>query len=237
MARISRDQVAQWYHQYLGRDPYPTENAQVNYWRSQGSAAESGIANSDEARARQGTAAEAAPVDPWESLNKMISDWYSQKPATPATFRYSPEQTAADKLMVGQEIRPEYQEQATQYGEDYTKALQAARAGFSRRGLWGAAGGTEQTIDPATGLAYTTATAPTAGGPVSGLRQVGEERLGGQSKRATTAFGRAYTEAVARETKGRELEAETAYKRQITEPYEQQYQDWLTRMNYLSALK
>ena len=167
---------------------------------------------------------------------KLLSEWYGMKPATPATFKYTPEEEAAAKLSVGQEFRPFYQEQATQSGQDFKTALTNAREGFSRRGLWGAAGGTEQKIDPATGLAYTTGTQPTTtGGPQSGLRQVGEQRLGELQERQSTAFGRAYTEAVAGGSQGRQAEAQDIYEKTIRQPYADQYQAWLAQLNALQA--
>jgi len=180
----------------------------------------------------------AAPVqaDPMEAYRKMIADWYTQKPATPATFQYTPEQEAADKLSVSQEYRPFYQEQATQSGDEFQKALMAAREGFSRRGLWGAAGGVEKRIDPDTGLEYTVAgAAPTSGGPVSGLRQVGEQNLNTADTQQNTAFGRAYTEAVAGGVQGRHAEAQDIYSKTIRQPYEDQYKAWQDRLAGLQA--
>jgi hypothetical protein len=172
----------------------------------------------------------------WAPTKKLISDWYGMKPATPTTFSFTPEAETAAKLSVGQEYRPFYQEQATQSGEDFKTALANARQGFSRRGLWGAAAGTQTTIDPATGLATTNigAGAPT-GGPVSGLRQAGEEQLGRVQGERGTAFGRAYTEAVAGGVQGRQTEAQDVWQKTIQDPYDQAYQQWLTQLNLLQS--
>lgn len=183
------------------------------------------------------TPAAAAPAaDPLDAYKKLISDWYAQKPTTPGTFQYTPEQAAADKLTVGQEYKPFYQEQATQSGDAFSKTMANARAGFSRRGLWGAAGGTQNTTDPATGLEYTTSAAPdNTGGPVSGLRQVGEADINKSNDIANTAFGRAYTEAVAGGVQNRQNEAYDVYSKTIRQPYEDQYKAWQDRLAALTA--
>lgn len=248
-AQVSRDQVIQLYRTILGRDPYPTELAKGGWVDRH---ANSGMnldkltqvfQNSDEAKQAatqtsaipSGTGQPAEAVDPYA---KMVTDWYNLKPATPGTFKYSPEQAATDKTSVQQEYRPFYQEQATHSGEDFTRSLQAAREGFSRRGLWGAEGGTGQTVDPSTGLAYTTATAPVnAGGPVSGLRMVGEANLGQANDRSNTAFGRAYTQAVAQGAQNRQAEAQDVYQKTIRDPYEEQYKNWQSMIGGLQGAR
>lgn len=183
-----------------------------------------------------GAAPAAAPADPMESYRRMITDWYSAKPATPGAFQYSPEQEAADKRSVGDQYRPFYQEQAAQSGQDFKVALDNARAGFSRRGLWGAAAGTTQVTDPNTGITATTAgAAPTAAGPVSGIRQVGEQRINEANNRTNTAYNRAYTEAVAGGVQNRRNEAYDVYSKTIRQPYEDQYRTWLASLNALTA--
>lgn len=192
--------------------------------------------------AQQDTPAQAAPqqaASPVDQYQKLVSDWYAQKPVTPGTFNYSPEQEAADKASVQQEYRPFYQEQATNSGNDFQKTLQQVREGFSRRGLWGAAAATAQTTDPSTGLTTTNiGTNAPAGGPVSGLRQQGEQQLSTNQAQNNTAFGRAYTQAVATGAQGRQAEASDVYNKTVTQPYQQQYQDWMTRLQgYQAAAK
>ena len=180
----------------------------------------------------------AAPTDPLDAYRKLINDWYAMKPATPGTFNYSTEQEATDVASVQGEYRPFYQEQATQSGQEFTNALQNARQGFSRRGLWGASGQVAQQVDPTTGLAYTTAQAPVqTGGPVSGLRQVGEQEMGRIQGQANTAFGRAYTEGVATGAQGRQQEAQDVYQKTIRDPYEEQYKNWENQLARLQATK
>ena len=76
MAGISKDQIAAWYRQYLGRDPYPSEASYVNYWSKKGASAEQGIANSDEAkkRASQSAAQPAAPAQEPASSGKSPAE-------------------------------------------------------------------------------------------------------------------------------------------------------------------
>jgi len=88
MASVSKDQINAWYQQYLGRAPYATETAPggwVDKWIAQGSAAEAGIANSDEARTRKagGAATGGAATTPagpaplpstTDLLNKSVTD-------------------------------------------------------------------------------------------------------------------------------------------------------------------
>lgn len=192
--------------------------------------------------AQPATPAQAAPApaaSPLDAYQKLVSDWYAQKPVTPATFNYSPEQEAADKASVSQEYRPFYQEQADQSGTQFQQTLNQVREGFSRRGLWGAAAGTATTTDPNTGLTTTNIgnNAP-SGGPVSGLRQQGEQQLSTNQAQNNTAFGRAYTQAVATGAQGRQSEAADVYNKTVTQPYQQQYQDWLTRLQgYQAAAK
>lgn len=181
-----------------------------------------------------------SPVDPIQEYNnqiqKMIADWYSQKPATPAVFSYSPEQEASDTTSVQQQYRPFYQEQATQAGTDFQTALQAAREGFSRRGLWGAAAGTQDTTDASTGITSTNigTNAPT-GGPVSGLRQVGEQQMAAKQGEQNTSFNRAFTQSVAGGVQQRRTEAEDVYNKTVRQPYEDQYNAWLARLGGLQS--
>lgn len=244
MNQVTRDQVIHLYRTILGRDPYPDELAPGGWVDKH---VKSGLnlaqltktfQSSDEAKNKGGVTqvGAQAPVDPNQSYADLVKQWYSQKPATPGAFNYSPEQAATDKASVSQEYRPFYQEQATQSGQNFTKELQAAREGFSRRGLWGAAGGVGQTVDPTTGLAYTSATAPTnTGGPVSGLRQAGEANLNQANTRANTAFGRAYTQSVAQGAQGRQAEAQDVYQKTIRDPYEEQYKQWQNMLAGIQA--
>lgn len=246
-ARVTRDQVIQLYRDILGRGPYPSELAKggwvdrhtrsgMNLNQLQQVFQTSTEAQQNATRTATAGATSVAPDSLLDPSIKMIKDWYSQMPATPGIFNYSPEQAATDKTSVSQEYKPFYQEQATQSGQDFTQALTAAREGFSRRGLWGAAGGTGQTTDPATGLAYTAATAPTStGGPVSGLRQVGENNLTRANDITNTAFGRAYTTAVAQGAQGRQAEAQDVYQKTIRDPYDEQYKRWQDTLAGLQA--
>lgn len=163
---------------------------------------------------------------------KLIRDWYSTKPATPASFEWTDEAEASAKRSVGEEYRPYYQEQQTFSDEDYKKSLQTAREGFSRRGLWGAQNATAtKEVDPTTGLERTVYTPNTAmAGPQSGLRQVGEQDVQEQQTRASTAYGRAYTEAVAGGVQSRQEEAQDVYQKTIRDPYEQAYQNWQNQL-------
>lgn len=186
----------------------------------------------------QPTQSAPAQPDPMEAYKKAITDWYSRKPATPGTFTYSVEQEQADKRSVGEQYKPFYQEQADQSGDNFEMALKSAREGFSRRGLWGAAGSVAKEIDPATGLALTKATAPTTtGGPVSGMRIAGEQQIGKVNDIRNTSFGRAYTEAVAGGVQSRKAEAKDVYDKTIRQPYEEQYKTWLNELGALQARK
>ena len=147
---------------------------------------------------------------------KLINEWYSGKPNTPGAFNYTQDQEAADKTAVGQEFRPYYQEQIDQSNKGFDRALQNARQGFSRRGLWGA-------VESG------------AAGPVSGMRQVGEQRIGTQRGEANTAYERAYTTAVAQGVQGRRSQSEDVYQKTIYDPYLQQYQEWEKRLPVLQS--
>ena len=105
MAGISKDQIAAWYRQYLGRDPYPSEASYVNYWSKKGASAEQGIANSDEAKKR--ASQPAAPP-----------------PAAPAASGKSPAETAAEAANIApnpqemwQEWTVEQMDEAREYAE------------------------------------------------------------------------------------------------------------------------
>lgn len=175
-----------------------------------------------------------APADPLQAYRDTVAQWYSMKPATPATFAYSGEQEAFDTRSVQEQYKPFYQEQATFSGRDFTKSLQNARAGFSQRGLWGASAGVVTETDPTTGLVYTkSGAASDTGGPVSGTRQVGEQRLNEANTQSNTAFGRAYTQAVAQGVQGRRSEAEDIYQKTVRQPYEDQYKTWLAQLSGL----
>jgi len=249
MARTSRDQVIQLYKEVLGRDPYPTELARGGWVDRHSRSGQSvdqlrqTFQNSDEARSRgtsitsQPAPTAPAPVDPTAAINNLITEWYAMKPATPGTFTYSAEQKASDTRNVEEQYRPFFQEQSTQSGEDYKRALSNARQGFSRRGLWGAAAGTEKTTDAKTGIENTVAgTAPT-GGPRSGLREVGEQYVNTSNTRANTAIGRAYTEGVAGGVQGRQADSYDTWSKTIRQPYEDQFKEWRTRLSALEASK
>ena len=162
------------------------------------------------------------------SYTKLLEDWYSQKPATPAPFLFSPQDEAAAKQSVGQEYRPYYQEQIDYSNQDFARTLDNARQGLSRRGLWGAASNPNQST---TIYAADANSAPT--GPVSGLRQVAETRIEGDRAKAQTAYERAYNEAVAGGVQQRRAQQEDVYNRTIQDPYKQAFADWQSRLALL----
>ena len=160
----------------------------------------------------QGQPAQAQGTeDPYQ---KLIREWYSVKPATPSAFEFTPEAEQAARKTVGQEYRPFYQEKIDISKQQFADVLQQARQGYSRRGLWGAApSGT-----PVTAQAGAAQTAPT--GPVSGIRQQGEQRIGEEAQRAETGFERAYREAVEGGVLQRGAEARDVYQKTMRDPYE-----------------
>jgi len=171
---------------------------------------------------------------------KAYRDWYSMEPKRPSSYQYTPEEEAADWRTARETDRPYFQEKATESGEEYKTALQNARQGFSRRGLWGAAATTPTAqIDPTTGLSYTTDT-PTGitGGPQSGLRQVGEQKLSEVSQRQNTAFGRAYEESTKSTSEMLQNQRRGVYQTTIWDPYQEQKQTWQNLLSkYLYGLK
>ena len=223
----TKAQVIAEYQSKLGRSPGPDDWAAIGH-PGTGAAWESPNASLD--WIAQSPEAAAYPT------RKLIRDWYSVRPATPATYKYSSEQEAADTAAAREQDRPMYQRLSSESGSDFTNALASAREGFSRRGLWGSSAEVAQTVDPTTGITNTNlGTNAPVGGPQSGLRQAGEQRMGELQGRQNTAYGRAYETAVAADVLGRDAKSQNIYDTTIWNPYQDQLKAWESRLAGLQA--
>lgn len=175
----------------------------------------------------QPPASSAPASSPLDAYTKLIQQWYSTKPATPPVFQYTPEQQASDTSSVQQEYRPFYQEKIDVSNQDYGRTLQNARQSFSRRNLWGAAS------TPT--MVYAAGAQGSSQGPVSGIRQQGENLIEQQRNQAQTAYERAYQQAVAQGVQGRQAQSYDVFQKTILDPYKQAYQDWQNQLAVLQA--